>query len=69
MDKVSYRRKVLHKCQDCFNKNYLTGQAFTAYTCQSCQKPQMHPNTGVPQICPTCSTTQDQCSYCLKPMD
>lgn len=68
MDHEKYR-KALCKCQSCYAKKTLVGQAFREYECQSCKEKKMHPNTGVPQICPDCAQDSNKCSYCLKEMD
>lgn len=68
MDEIKYRR-ALHKCQSCYDKKYLVGQAFREYTCEYCQQEKMHPNTGVPRICPECAQKENKCSYCLKEQD
>lgn len=69
MDYKKYRIEVLRKCQSCFDKKILVGQAFREYECKFCVVKTMHPNTGVPTLCPKCSKEHDLCSYCLKPMD
>lgn len=65
MDHKKYR-KALCKCRSCYEQKLLVGQAFREYVCQYCKQAKMHPNTGVPEICPDCSNETNKCGYCLK---
>ena len=42
------------------------GQAVTDYKCELCNKKYVHPNTGIPKICSTCSTITNRCMSCGK---
>jgi hypothetical protein len=69
MKMTEQARKNLQKCENCYNKKLLAGQAFTKYQCQYCHKTFNHPNTAAPIMCLPCAITKNQCSYCLKKMD
>ena len=42
----------------------ISGQAFTSYECNLCNKKYNHPNTGTPKICSKCATITNRCTDC-----
>jgi hypothetical protein len=52
-------------CLFCFYRHSgIHGQAFTAWKCILCDKPDTHHNTGVPELCRECSEAFDLCVKC-----
>lgn len=49
---------------------YFAGQAFTAWTCEACEKEQPSwPNTAVPKLCLECADRYGLCTRCLADLD
>ncbi len=62
-------RLARHECKACHYQIRITGQAFSAYTCQMCGKEDKHHNTGVPKLCDNCADKSILCAHCMKPRD
>ena len=66
IDKDKSARLKALTCSYCFyfNSGSLAGQAFTEWTCEVCEKDQMHSNTGVPIACDACAKRHSLCKEC-----
>ena len=65
-DEDKDRRIAEGFCKWCWyrRRGSLAGQAFTEYTCHRCDQNLMHPNTGVPVLCPACAKETALCCSC-----
>lgn len=64
-------RMKLCLCPACtYLRGGFAGQAFTAWTCEACEKPQpsWH-NTATPKLCLECADRYGLCTRCLADLD
>lgn len=65
-DPDKQRRLDRRECKTCHYTISICGQAFTRYTCQQCDKEDLHHNTCVPTLCASCAVSSGLCISCGK---
>lgn len=62
-------RLLAQECKVCYYGSFISGQSFTTWYCGVCGKSDIHPNTGVPRLCISCSKEYELCKSCGGTLD